>query len=97
MFRCLKLPQGIFVVSGATGSGKAHSASIIADFVQKEDSNLKILTYEAPIEYVYDIPPSCVIAQTEIPVFAIICCGNRNALRRKPGLILIGEAETRNY
>jgi defect in organelle trafficking protein DotB len=92
----LQLPQGIFVVSGATGSGKSTLlASIIADFVQKEDSNLKILTYEAPIEYVYDdIPsPSCLVAQTEVPRYLpSFAAGIRNALRRKPGLILIGEA-----
>ncbi len=92
----LKLPQGIFVVSGATGSGKSTLlASIIADFVQKEDSNLKILTYEAPIEYVYDdIPaPSSIVAQTEVPRYLpSFAAGIRNALRRKPGLILIGEA-----
>ena len=96
MKEVLNLPQGIFVVSGATGSGKSTLlSSIIADFVKKEDSNLKILTYEAPIEYVYDdIPsPSSIVSQTEIPRYLpSFAAGIRNALRRKPGLILIGEA-----
>ncbi|MDF2690865.1 MAG: ATPase, partial [Gammaproteobacteria bacterium] len=51
----LSIPQGILVISGATGSGKSTLlASIIADLCRREDSNLKILTYESPIEYVYD-------------------------------------------
>ena len=92
----LNLPQGVFVVSGATGSGKSTLlASIIANFIRTEDSNLKILTYEAPIEYVYDeiASPSCIVSQTEIPRYLpSFAAGIRNALRRKPGLILIGEA-----
>lgn len=94
--KVLNIPQGIFVVSGATGSGKSTLlSSIIADFALQKDSNLKILTYESPIEYVYDSlnSPSCVIAQTEIPRYLpSFAAGIRNALRRKPGLILIGEA-----
>ncbi len=58
------------------------------------DAHLKILTYEAPIEYVYDdvIKPTTIISQSEIyvhlPSFAD---GVRNALRRKPSIILMGE------
>ncbi|PCI40081.1 MAG: Dot/Icm secretion system ATPase DotB [Thiotrichales bacterium] len=92
----LKIPQGIVVVSGATGSGKSTLlASIIADFAKQKDSNLKILTYESPIEYVYDSveKPSTIISQTEIPRYLpSFAAGVRNALRRKPGLILVGEA-----
>lgn len=95
----LRIPQGIFVVSGATGSGKSTLlASIIGDLVQQENSNLKILTYESPIEYVYDSyeKPSAIICQTEIPRFLpSFAAGVRNALRRKPGLILVGEARDR--
>lgn len=90
------LPQGVMIVSGATGSGKSTLlASIVAELAQQPDANLKILTYESPIEYVYDrIPkPSCIISQTEIPRYLpSFAAGVRNALRRKPGLILVGEA-----
>ena len=92
----LSLPQGVFVVSGATGSGKSTLlASIIGHFCRAEDSNLKILTYESPIEYVYDAIPkvSVSVSQTEIPRYLPnFAAGVRNALRRKPGLILVGEA-----
>jgi len=92
----LSIPQGIVVISGATGSGKSTLlASIIANLCQKDDSNLKILTYESPIEYVYDRikKPSSIVSQTEIPRnLPTFAAGVRNALRRKPGLILVGEA-----
>jgi len=95
----LKLPQGIFVVSGATGSGKSTLlASIIGDLVSRPESNLKVLTYESPIEYVYEnvLKPSSIVSQTEIPRYLpSFVAGVRNALRRKPGLILVGEARDR--
>jgi len=58
------------------------------------NANLKILTYEAPIEYVYDeVPkPTTSIAQTEIGRhLGDFALGVRNALRRKPSIILMGE------
>jgi defect-in-organelle-trafficking protein DotB len=96
IYKHLLIPQGIMVVSGATGSGKSTLlAAIIADLSKKPDSNLKILTYESPIEYVYDKvkKTSAIVSQTEIPRYLpSFAAGVRNALRRKPGLILVGEA-----
>lgn len=88
--------QGTVVVTGSTGSGKSTLlAGIIREIMSQEDSNRKIVTYEAPIEFVYDnVPkPSSIISQTEIPKhLPSFADGVRNALRRKPGLILVGEA-----
>ncbi len=92
----IKVPQGIVVVSGATGSGKSTLlAAMIADIAKRVDSHCKILTYESPIEYVYDkvVKQSAMVSQTEIPRYLPnFAAGVRNALRRKPGLILVGEA-----
>ncbi len=83
-------------VTGATGSGKSTLlASIIKELAEQPDSNRKILTYESPIEFVYDSieTPSAVISQSEIPKhLPSFAAGVRNALRRKPKLILVGEA-----
>ncbi len=70
-------------------------AAIIRDLAEKEDSHRKILTYEAPIEFVYDsiAMPTAIISQSEIPRhLPSFAAGVRNALRRKPRLILVGES-----
>ncbi len=88
--------EGVVYVTGATGSGKSTLlASMVRAIAEDPDSNRKILTYEAPIEFVFDgvEKTSCVIGQSEIPRhLPSFAAGVRNALRRKPGLILVGEA-----
>lgn len=92
----LEPEQGVIYVTGATGSGKTTLlAAIIRHIAEKEDCHRKILTYEAPIEFVYDDlnTESAVISQSEIPRnLPSFAYGVRNALRRKPKLILVGEA-----
>lgn len=88
--------QGVVYITGATGSGKSTLlAAIIRDITEGADSNRKVLTYEAPIEFVYDSVEkiSSIVSQSEIPRhLPSFAAGVRNALRRKPRLILVGEA-----
>lgn len=88
--------QGVVYVTGATGSGKSTLlAAIIRSIAEAVDSNRKILTYESPIEFVYDsvVTTSALVSQSEIPRhLPSFAAGVRNALRRKPRLILVGEA-----
>ncbi|TAK73423.1 MAG: Dot/Icm secretion system ATPase DotB [Gammaproteobacteria bacterium] len=88
--------QGVVYVTGATGSGKSTLlASIIRDITENAESHRKVLTYEAPIEFVFDSVEkvSSVVSQSEIPRhLPSFAAGVRNALRRKPRLILVGEA-----
>lgn len=102
--------QGLILFTGPTGSGKSTLlASGIRHRVEQPDANEKILEYSAPIEYVYDDVemPSSIVYQThagkdlrprsaekgdEGSIFAYCV---RNALRRKPTIIIIGEARDR--
>lgn len=87
--------EGIVFITGATGSGKSTLlASIIRELIEKEESHRKVLTYESPIEFVYDEieTVSAVVSQSEIPRhLPDFADGVRNALRRKPRLIMVGE------
>ncbi|MCB9963424.1 MAG: Flp pilus assembly complex ATPase component TadA [Rhodospirillales bacterium] len=91
--------QGIVVITGPTGSGKSTLlASGIRMLLESARGVGKILTYEAPIEYVYDTIEQrrSLVAQTEIPRHLHnFADGVRNALRRKPNIILVGESRDR--
>ncbi len=96
LLKALAPEEGVVYVTGATGSGKSTLlASIIKDIIKRADSHRKVLTYESPIEFVYDSidKPSSIVSQSEIPRHLnSFATGVRNALRRKPRLILVGEA-----
>ncbi|MGE0109796.1 MAG: type IV pilus twitching motility protein PilT [Bdellovibrionales bacterium] len=91
--------QGLVLVTGPTGSGKSTLlASGGRMLIERPEGCGKLVTYEAPIEYVYDAitGPRSLVSQTEIPRhLPTFAAGVRNALRRKPNIILVGEARDR--
>lgn len=88
--------QGMVVVTGPTGSGKTTLLSAgIRMLMERRGGCGKIVCYESPIEYVYDAikSPRSLLSQTEIPRhLPDFARGVRNALRRKPNIILVGES-----
>lgn len=91
--------QGMVIITGPTGSGKTTLlAAGNRMLLERSEGCGKMLTYEAPIEYVYDTieSPRSLVSQTEIPRHLhSFSHGIRNALRRKPEIILVGEARDR--
>lgn len=91
--------QGLICVTGPTGSGKSTLlAAGMRMLIEREGGCGKMLTYEAPIEYTYDnfSNPQSLVSQTEIPRhLPSFAAGVRNALRRKPAIILVGESRDR--
>jgi defect-in-organelle-trafficking protein DotB len=105
LLAAMRPQQGLVVVTGPTGSGKSTMlSSILRKRVEEPDANETILEYSKPIEYVFDgiiMPTSSVFQShagkdirprgeyTEGELWAYCV---RNALRRKPTIIMIGEA-----
>ena len=87
--------DGFVVIAGATGNGKTTlQAAMTRDTIEDPDSHAAILTYEAPIEFVFDeiTGPTTTIEQTEIPRhLPSFAAGIRNAMRREPTTIIVGE------
>jgi defect-in-organelle-trafficking protein DotB len=88
--------QGMVIITGPTGSGKTTLLAAGNRYLLERPQGCgKMLTYESPIEYVYDTikSPRSLVAQTEIPRhLPSFARGVRNALRRKPEVIMVGEA-----
>ena len=98
---------GMIVVCGPTGSGKSTLLAATIRHLIERGASEKILEYSSPIEYVYDglAGESTIVTQTEVgqhlrpPRYmedmSPFAYAVRNALRRKPSIILIGEARDR--
>lgn len=88
--------DGIVLVAGVTGSGKSTTLASIIRYILENDTPIKgnIITHEEPIEYTYDTINSThsIVEQSQIPEnFESFYAANREALRRKPAAILVGE------
>lgn len=84
----LVFEQGLVLITGPTGSGKTTLlAAIIRHLLEDPHAHRKILTYEAPIEYVYDFVPALTprspstrsgcICPASRPGCATACAANR--------------------
>ena len=82
----LKKPNGIFLITGPTGSGK--STTLYASLNEVDRSEKKIITVEDPIEYNLSGINQCQVNETIGLAFPDIL---RSVLRQDPNIIVIGE------
>lgn len=84
--KIIKRPNGIFLVTGPTGSGKTTTLYAALQELNRPDK--KIITAEDPVEYSFTGMNQCQV-RTEIKLgFAEVL---RSMLRQAPNIILVGE------
>ncbi|MHC4482681.1 MAG: GspE/PulE family protein [Planctomycetota bacterium] len=84
--RIIKRPNGIFLVTGPTGSGKTTTLYAALQELNKPDK--KIITAEDPVEYNFDGMNQCQVKEEIDLTFDRIL---RAMLRQAPNIILVGE------
>ena len=85
-----RLPRGLVLLTGPTGSGKSTTLASIIDRINQTRS-VHILTIEDPIEYVHHHGLSAITQRevgTDSPSFERAL---RSALREDPDVLLVGE------
>src|SRR5881296_1246347 len=84
--RIIQRPQGIFLLTGPTGSGKTTTLYAILNQLNKEKVN--VLTVEDPVEY-----QIAGITQMQVNVRAGVTFASslRHFLRQDPDIIMVGE------
>ena len=86
----IRKKQGLFLITGPTGSGKSTTMASLINMVNKT-SPLHIVTIEDPVEYMYKNYES-VIEQRELGIDTYsFANGLRAAMREAPDIILVGE------
>lgn len=84
--RIIRRPNGIFLVTGPTGSGKTTTLYSALDVLNRPDR--KIITAEDPIEYHFTGINQCQVREGIGLTFSTIL---RAMLRQAPNVILVGE------
>lgn len=88
--KIIRKPNGIFLVTGPTGSGKTTTLYTALDVLNRPDR--KIITAEDPVEYNFDGINQCQVRESIGLTFPAIL---RSMLRQAPNIILVGEIRDR--
>jgi type IV pilus assembly protein PilB len=88
--RIIRRPNGIFLVTGPTGSGKTTTLYSALDVLNRPDR--KIITAEDPVEYNFTGINQCQVRESIGLTFAAVL---RSMLRQAPNIVLIGEIRDR--
>jgi len=81
-----RLPQGMVLLTGPTGSGK--TTTLYTALAQANDDARKVVTFEDPIEYQVE---GAVQIQVRDQIGLTFASGLRSVLRHDPDVVLVGE------
>ena len=85
-----KLPRGLVLITGPTGSGKTTTLAAMVDYINR-NRPCHIMTIEDPIEYIYN-HKLAMIHQREVGRdVKDYATALRSSLREDPDIILVGE------
>lgn len=85
-----KLPRGLVLVTGPTGSGKSTTLAAIVDKINRE-RQCHIITVEDPIEYLHRHQMSIINQREVYSDTRSFASALKYALREDPDVVLIGE------
>ena len=85
-----KLPRGLVLVTGPTGSGKSTSLASIIDKINRERA-VHIITVEDPIEYLHRHQMAIVNQREVYADTQSFATALKYALREDPDVVLVGE------
>ncbi len=85
-----KLPRGLVLVTGPTGSGKSTTLAAIIDKINRERA-VHIITVEDPIEYLHRHQMSLVNQREVYSDTNSFASALKYALREDPDVVLVGE------
>ena len=88
--KIIRRPNGIFLVTGPTGSGKTTTLYSALDVLNRPDR--KIITAEDPVEYNFSGVNQCQVRESIGLTFQAIL---RAMLRQAPNIVLVGEIRDR--
>ncbi|MGC8643923.1 MAG: type IV pilus twitching motility protein PilT [Isosphaeraceae bacterium] len=85
-----RIPNGLILVTGATGNGKTTTLNYIVDLINRT-RRAKIITIEDPVEFVHHNQASIVIQQEVLTDALSFKQALTHVLRQDPDVVVIGE------
>ena len=89
-YELTRMPHGIILITGPTGSGKSTTLAAMLNLIN-EERNAHVITLEDPIEFLFE-SKNCVIEQRQLHSDMVTFAeGLKHVLRQDPDIIMVGE------
>ncbi|MDD4995212.1 MAG: PilT/PilU family type 4a pilus ATPase [Patescibacteria group bacterium] len=89
-YELTRLPHGIILVTGPTGSGKSTTLAAMLNLINEERTG-HVITLEDPIEFLFE-SKNCVVEQRQLHSDMVSFSeGLKHVLRQDPNVVMVGE------